>query len=188
MPRKVRDRFFSRQNCLLLIEFMKYVGALIMIVVFLIGTGLLFSAGRQLILLIERAPYLVRTKGEIIEIRFEQRERRSRNRTRKLGEYSVGFPIVSFQTETGETIVFESQTGAETSEFERSGFRIGNEIAVIYDRENKLPPMINSTSNHAAIAVSAFFGLIMIGVSVLFFKFYWLDNFGFRLSENQKIA
>lgn len=156
---------------------MRYAAALIMAGLFLLGAFLLVLVGWEIMVQIERKPYLKQAQGEIIEIRLEKRVQRSR-KGKPIGEYFAGTPIISFQTDSGETIIFEGQISAEASRLDEYGYKVGNKIQVVYDTEKKLPPTIESPLFSAGIAAAGLFGLIMMGTSVLFFKLFWRNKIG----------
>lgn len=161
---------------------MRYIGALIMAAVFLLGVVFLYAAARQSVLQIERGPHLKRTRGEIIKIEIEQRDGRRRISSQPR-PYQIAVPIISFQTESGETIVFKGQITERGSD-SGGGFKVGEKMDVIYDPENKLNPVVDSPYIAWGAAISAIFGFVLTGAGLLFFKFFWLDKVRFRRINN----
>ena len=151
-----------------------------MAIVFLLGVLFLYAAAKHSVLQFERGPHLKRTQGEIIKIEIEKRDRRRRF-SNKPRPYYAAVPIISFQSETGETIVFKGQITKRISD---GGFKVGEKINVIYDPENKLNPAVDSPYNDWGAALTALFGFLMTGVSLLSFKVFWLDKIRFRQINN----
>lgn len=154
---------------------MRYLAGLIMAAVFLWASLLAYSACKMLILQITHSAYLEQTEGEIIRLEYEEGTRRKINKPRYFH-----FPIISFQTESGETIVFKGESSGRNSETGKLDYQVGQKIRVLYDPEKKLPPMMDSPYSKSGYAVAAFFGFSFMFASLLFFKLFWRDKSRFR--------
>ena len=139
----------------------------------MLGIVFLYAAAMHSVLQFERSPHMKRTEGEIIRIEIERRDA-NRRVSSQPKPYFVTIPIISFQSETGETIVFKGQITKRVSD--DGGFKVGEKINVIYDPENKLKPTVDSPYRKLESALTAVFGFVMTGASLLFFKLFWLDK------------
>jgi hypothetical protein len=161
--------------------FVRYIGALLMAFGLLLGVVFLYAAGRESVLQLQRSSYLKRTEGEIIKIEIDERTGRDGKRL-KTKRYYIAILTVSFQTETGKSVVFQDQVASRTSK--DSGYQIGEKIGVIYDPENKLLPRIEPAHTELGILIAAIFGFVMAGGSLIFFKFFWWDKLRFNRAKN----
>lgn len=112
---------------------MAYMVAGIMFVCSAAGVGLMVTGLRQLSQRFRSMAGMVPVDGKIVGFRT----RRARGRT----EFS--FPIIEYLRRDGTSERFESVMGNPTSHLRQ---QIGDSVAVLYDPERQIQPMIDSFS------------------------------------------
>jgi hypothetical protein len=149
---------------------MRYFVGFMMVASLLAGIGLLFAAVKELILKLRRMRYFRRVTGSVIKVERERQlpnpDSDFRHRT---AQYRF-FPVIKFKHLSGEEVTFKSAIGdgGETSKY-----RVGQKIAVVYDIDDRLPPMINSFSGvWLPVILQAVGGTVFIvGAALIYFAF-----------------
>jgi hypothetical protein len=136
---------------------------------FLCGTGMVIAAVRDLILKLYRMSYFRRAAGSMIDVRREKQLPPSDGFRHRKTQYRF-FPVIRFKHLSGEDVIFKSETGDGG---ETSRYRVGQRIAVVYDVDNRLPPMINSFAGvWLPVFILAFAGLVFVGAALtIYFAF-----------------
>jgi len=116
---------------------MRYVVGFMMVVFFLAGLGLFATGVRGLIRRFAARHRLRPAEGEIV--RIDKRQKVVDDDTRRTAEYH--YPEIRFRPEVGATQTFLSEIGAG-ARAER--YAVGQKIAVLYDPDGEIPPMIHS--------------------------------------------
>lgn len=116
---------------------MRYVVGLMMVAFFLAGVGLFAAGVRELIRRFAARHRLRPAEGEIV--RIEKRQKCTDYEMGRTAEYH--FPEVKFCPERGGETTFTSEIGAGAR---CSRYAVGQKIAVLYDPDGKIPPMIDS--------------------------------------------
>jgi hypothetical protein len=116
---------------------MRYVAGLMMVAFFLAGVGLFATGVRGLIRRFAARRRLRPAEGEIV--RIEKRQKITDTETGRTAEYH--FPEIRFRPEHGGDWIFTSEIGAGAR---ASRYAVGRKIAVLYDPEGEIPPMIDS--------------------------------------------
>lgn len=141
----------------------------------LVGSGLVIAALRDLILKLCRMAYFRRAKGSVLKVEREKylpppggfRHRKTRYKF---------FPVVKFKHLSGEEVVCKLPVGeiGETSKY-----RVGQKIPIVYDLDDKLPPMINSFSGvWLPVIAQTFAGIVFIGAAALIYAAFGKKIFG----------
>ncbi|HVE56777.1 MAG TPA: DUF3592 domain-containing protein [Pyrinomonadaceae bacterium] len=155
---------------------MRYIAGFMMFAFFLGGIGLLIAAVKEFITKFYRMSYFRRAMGSIVKV---ERKRQispsdSDNWNRKT-QYSF-FPVVKFKHLSGEEVIFQSETGDGG---ETSRYSVGQRIAVVYDVDNKLPPMINSFAGvWLPVILQAVGGIVFTGSAVMIYFAFGAKIFG----------
>jgi len=116
---------------------MRYFVGLMMVAFFLAGVGLLAAGVRGLIRRLAARRRLRPAEGEIV--RIEKRQKITDYEMGRTAEYH--FPEITFRTERGSDQRFVSEIGAGARS---SRYAVGQKIAVLYDPDGEIPPMIDS--------------------------------------------
>ena len=124
---------------------------LILMMIGLIVTGfwLVKSSISGLLLRRTIVPELVKTQGLVTEIHTETRlqvETGDRKRKHHNNHQLVHYPIIQYQTTTGETVTFKSELGDVTqmSSGQPSKYYVEQILPIVYDPQGRLQPMIDS--------------------------------------------
>ena len=118
---------------------MKYIVGLCLIAFPLCGLLLVFAGIRGLWTTWRRSPFLKSVMGEIIKV--------ERTSSQFSGDDSgtqtviVYVPVVRFTTLAGELKEFRSALGKSG---EPPPYRVGTSVAVLYDPDNEIPPMLHT--------------------------------------------
>ena len=116
---------------------MRYVAGLMMVAFLLAGVGLFAVGVRQLVRRLATRHRLRPAEGEIV--RIESRQEVTDTDSGRTAEYH--YPEIRFRTRPGADTTFLSEIGAGAR---AARYAIGQTIAVLYDPDGKIPPMINS--------------------------------------------
>lgn len=116
---------------------MRYVVGLMMVAFLLGGLGLFAAGVGGLIRRFAVRGRLRPAEGEIV--RIECRQECTDYESGRTAEYH--FPEIRFRPERGGEMTFTSQIGAGAR---CSRYAVGQKIAVLYDPDGKIPPMIES--------------------------------------------
>gem|GEM_PF-6466951 len=153
---------------------MLYVVGCMMFVFLLCGSGLVVAAVRELILKLYRLTYFRRATGSVVKVECSEQSVHPDVRRHKT-QYNY-FPVIKFKHLSGREVTFKSEIGygGETPEY-----RIGQKISVVYDIDDKLPPMINS---FACVWLPPIFlalmGLVFIGSGLMIYFAFGARIFG----------
>jgi hypothetical protein len=103
----------------------------------LAGVALLWWATQMLRQYLRRRRHLARSQGLIIRVH----QQRVQFTTPRMRSTTANYPIIEFQTPANQTITFRSAIG----DLGRSSrYRPGQPVAVRYDPEGVLPPMLDT--------------------------------------------
>ena len=116
---------------------MRYVVGFMMVGFLLAGIGLFAAGVLGLIRRLAARGRLRPAEGEIV--RIEKRQKITDNEMRRTAEYH--YPEIRFYVEGVGEITFLSDIGAGSR---ASHYAVGQKIAVLYDPEDKIKPMIDS--------------------------------------------
>ena len=116
---------------------MRYVVGLMLVVFFLTGVGLFAAGVRGLIRRFGVRGRLRPAEGEIF--RIDKRQKCTDYQTGRTAEYH--YPEIKFCRERGGDMTFLSEIGAGAR---AARYAVGQKIAVLYDPDDKIPPMIDS--------------------------------------------
>lgn len=116
---------------------MRYVVGFMMVVFFLAGLGLFATGLRGLIRRLAARRRLRSAEGKIV--RIDKRQKVTDNESNRTAEYH--YPEIRFRSESGEEMTFLSEIGAGAR---AQRYAVGQKIAVLYDPDGELPPMIHS--------------------------------------------
>lgn len=116
---------------------MRYVVGFMMVAFFLAGLGLFATGVRGLVRRLAARRRLRTVEGEIV--RIDKRQIVTDNESRRTAEYH--YPEIKFRRESGDDETFLSEIGAGAR---ARRYAVGQKIAVLYDPDGELPPMINS--------------------------------------------
>ena len=149
---------------------MRYVVGLMMVVFFLAGAGLFAAGLRELIRRFAARRRLRPAEGEIV--RIEKRQKTTDTESGRTAEFH--YPEIRFHPERGAEETFTSEIGAGAR---TARYAVGQKIAVLYDPEGEIPPMVNSWAGiWVPHLVHMIAGPIFIFAALLF---YWA--FGDRI-------
>lgn len=155
---------------------MRYVAGLMMFAFFLCGIGLVIAAVKEFITKFYRMSYFRRAVGSIVKVeRKRQISQPDSNNWHRKTQYGF-FPVIRFKHLSGEEVVFQSETGDGG---ETSRYSVGQRLAVVYDIDDKLPPMINSFSGvWLPVILQAVGGIVFTGSAVLIYFAFGAKIFG----------
>jgi hypothetical protein len=154
---------------------MRYVVGFMMFAFLLAGIGLVFAGVRELILKLRRMRYFRRATGSIVKVERERQMQQPDGFRHRTTQYRF-FPVIKFTHLSGEEVVFKSATGDGGT---TSKYRVGQRIAVVYDIDDRLPPMINSFSGvWLPVILQAVGGAVFIGGAALIFFAFGAKIFG----------
>lgn len=155
-------------------------GALVIILFFLIGIGLVWAGVNSWVAMVRIRPRLLKAQGVVTNIVTESKAMRTSNDS---NTYNVHrFPVIHFHTGTGEARSFRSEVGEVETRYRRRGwgltperknaqefqYVVGQAITVLYDPLGEVPPRIDSWSalNGLSLALLAA-GTVTCSVAVL---------------------
>jgi hypothetical protein len=143
--------------------------ALTMLVVFpLSGVIFLMVSVRELVRRIARRRYFLRTDGIIVGIKTKTLRTIRRGRLRPT---IMRFPVIRFITQTGEAVTFTSETG-DTGPV--SSYAQGQRLAIFYDPNGELPPMLASWSGvWLPNLMGVLAGIIFLLAGLLIYWAFW---------------
>jgi len=116
---------------------MRYVVGFMMVAFFLAGVGLFAAGVRGLIRRFAARGRLRPAEGEIV--RIEKRQKTTDYDMGRTAEYH--YPEIRFRPEAGAESTFLSEIGAGARALR---YAVGQKIAVLYDPDGGIPPMIDS--------------------------------------------
>lgn len=141
---------------------MRYVVGLMMAAFSLAGVGLFVAGLRGLIRRFAARRRLRQAEGEIV--RIDRRQETTDYDSGRAAEYH--YPEIKFRPERGADQTFLSEIGAGAR---AARYAIGQKIAVLYDPDGKIPPMINSWAGiwaphlvHTMVGPIFIFGALLI--------------------------
>ncbi len=141
------------------------VGAM-MLIFLAVGIALFWSAIKGLWQRWRQIPRLVSAEGVILTLHKERRligpaaNLRGRSKRR-----IANYPVTQFQTQTGETVSFQSELGDLGKQ---SRYSPGQRVKVLYDPERQTPPMIDSWWGiWFGLMMQAIAGVVFVGGAVL---------------------
>lgn len=155
---------------------MRYFVGFMMFAFLLVGSGLVIAAVREFIRKFYRMTYFRRATGSVVKIEKKRQipQADSSFRHRKT-QYSF-FPVIKFKHLSGEEIIFQSEIGDAGT---NSKYRVGQRLAIVYDIDNKLPPMINSfTGVWLPVILQTVGGMVFIGGAALVYFAFGARIFG----------
>jgi hypothetical protein len=154
---------------------MRYLVGFMMFAFLLIGAGLLAAAVRDLILKLTRMIYFRRATGSVVKVERERELAQPDEFRRRTTQYRF-FPVIKFKHLSGREVTFRSEIGDGG---ETSRYRVGQRIAVVYDVDDKLPPMINSFAGvWLPVLLTAAAGLVFAGGAALIYVAFGAKIFG----------
>ncbi len=154
---------------------MRYIVGFMMFAFFLCGIGLVIAAVREFILKFYRMAYFRRATGSVVKVERQRQISQSNAFRHRKTQYRF-FPVIKFKHLSGEEIVFQSETGdgGETSKYS-----VGQRIAVVYDVDNKLTPMINSFAGiWLSVILQTVGGIVFVGSAVMIYFAFGAKIFG----------
>ena len=116
---------------------MLYLLSAMIVIFFMAGLWLLWSALRSLLLLLRRLPHLVRVEGEVVALH----QKRIYGSGRRGHSRIANYPVISFQNQWGETVSFRSEVG-DLGPVSR--YAEGQSVPVRYDPSGELSPILDS--------------------------------------------
>jgi hypothetical protein len=116
---------------------MRYVVGFMMVVFFLGGVALFAAGVRGLVRRFAARRRLRPAEGEIVWI--DSRQVTMDSESGRTAEYH--YPEIRFRPESGDHITFLSEIGAGAR---AQRYAVGQKIAVLYDPDGEIPPMIDS--------------------------------------------
>ena len=155
---------------------MRYVVGFMLFAFLLAGIGLMSAAVKELILKLRRMRYFRRATGSVVKVERERQLTNPDSGFRHRTTQYRFFPVIKFRHLSGEDVTFKSATGdgGETSKY-----RVGQRIAVVYDIDYRLPPMINSFSGvWLPVILQAVGGIVFISGAVLIYFAFGAKIFG----------
>jgi hypothetical protein len=155
---------------------MRYIAGFMMFAFFLCGIGLMIAGVREFILKFYRMSYFRRAMGSIVKVERKRQisQSDSSSWTRKT-QYRF-FPVIKFKHLSGAEVIFQSETGDGG---ETSRYSVGQRIAVVYDIDDKLPPMINSFSGVWLPAIlQTVGGIVFTGSAAMMYFAFGAKIFG----------
>lgn len=146
---------------------MRYVVGFMMFAFFLCGIGLLIAAVKEFVTKFYRMTYFRRAMGSVVRVERKRQISQPDGFRHRKTQYRF-FPVIKFKHLSGEEIVFQSEIGdgGETSKYS-----VGQRIAVVYDVDNKLTPMINSFSGVWLPVILQMVGGIVFAVAAVLIYF-----------------
>lgn len=155
-------------------------GAFVIILFFLIGSGLIWASVRSWLNMRRIRPRLLKAQGVVTNIVTESKAMRTSNAS---NTYDVHrFPVIHFQTQAGEARSFRSEVGEVETRYRHSTwgltpkrkgahefqYVVGQAITVLYDPLGEVPPRIDTWSAfHGLSAALLAAGTVTCGVAVL---------------------
>ena len=154
---------------------MRYIAGFMMFAFFLCGIGLVIAAVREFITKFYRMSYFRRALGIIVNVQRKRQISQPDGFRHRKTQYRF-FPVIKFKHLSGEDVVFQSETGDSG---ETSKYSAGQRIAVVYDVDNKLPPMINSFAGvWLPVILQTVGGIVFAGSAVMIYFAFGAKIFG----------
>ena len=155
---------------------MRYIAGFMMFAFFLCGIGLVIAGVSEFILKFYRMTYFRRAMGSIVKVERKRQINHSDSGFRHRKTQYNFFPVIKFKHLLGKEVIFQSETGdgGETSKYS-----VGQQIAVVYDVDNKLPPMINSFAGvWLPVILQTVGGIVFAGSAVMIYFAFGAKIFG----------
>lgn len=154
---------------------MRYIVGFMMFAFFLCGIGLVIAAVREFILKFYRMNYFRRAMGSVVKVERQRQISQPDGFRHRKAQYRF-FPVIKFKHLSGEEIVFQSEIG---NSGEISKYSVGQRIAVVYDVDNKLTPMINSFAGvWLPVILQTVGGIVFVGSAVMIYFAFGAKIFG----------
>lgn len=154
---------------------MRYVAGFMMFAFLLCGIGLLIAAVREFISKLYRMRYFRRAMGSVVKVERKRQISQPDGFRHRKPQYRF-FPVIRFKHLSGEEVVFQSEIGDSG---ETSRYSVGQRIAVVYDIDDKLPPMINSFAGvWLPVVLQIVGGIVFAGGAVMMYFAYGAKIFG----------
>jgi len=158
------------------LKIMRYIAGFMMFAFFLCGIGLVIAAVKEFITKFYRMTYFRRAVGSIVKVERQRQIPQVDSDFRYQKTNYRFFPVIKFKHLSGEEVVFQSETGdgGETSKYS-----VGQRIAVVYDIDNKLPPMINSFAGvWLPVILQTVGGIVFAGSALMIYFAFGAKIFG----------
>ncbi len=127
------------------------------------GFALMALFARELVQRIVARRRLLGAEGEVVDV-VRKLAPRGPGQFRWRPHYMV-FPVVTFTPAGGSTVKFQSEAGDGG---QASGYRVGQRLAVRYDPDGRIPPMLDTWSGlWLPPAVGMFAGLVFLASSAM---------------------
>jgi hypothetical protein len=147
---------------------MRFIALTMMVVFPFSGVIFLIVSVRELVRRIARRRYFLRTDGIIVGIKTKTLRTTRRGRLRPT---IMHFPVMRFTTQTGEAVTFTSETG-DTGPV--SGYTHGQHLAIFYDPNGELPPMLASWSGvWLPNLMGVLAGIVFMFAGLLIYWAFW---------------
>lgn len=147
---------------------MKLIALTMMVVFPLSGVIFLIVSVRELVSRISRRRYFLRTDGIIVGTKTKTLRTTRRGRVRPT---IMHFPVIRFTTQTGEAVTFTSETG-DTGPV--SGYAQGQRLAIFYDPNGVLAPMLASWSGvWLPNLMGVLAGIVFLLAGLLIYWAFW---------------
>ena len=155
-------------------------GALMIILFFLIGSGLIWAGVRSWLDMIRIRPRLLKAQGVVTNIVTESKAMRTSNESRTYAVHR--FPVIHFHTQAGEARTFRSEVGEVETRYRHSTwgltpkrkgahefqYVVGQTISVLYDPLGEVPPRLDTWSALNGLSLALIVGgIAFCGASVL---------------------
>jgi len=155
-------------------------GAIVIVLFFLIGVGLLWAGVQSWLQMVRIRPRLLKAQGVVTSIATESKALRTSNESNRYAVHR--FPVIHFHTQAGEAHSFRSEVGEVETRYRRRTwgltlkrqraetfeYVVGQAITVLYDPLGEIPPRIDAWAafNELSLALVAA-GSVTCGVAVL---------------------
>ena len=155
-------------------------GAMVIILFFLIGIGLVWAGVRSWLNMVRIRPRLLTAQGVITNIITESKAMRTSNESKSYAVHR--FPVIHFHTQAGKAQSFRSEVGEVERRYRRRAwwptpkrqraetfeYVVGQAITVFYDPLGEVPPQIDTWAAFNGLSLSLIAaGSVTCGVAVL---------------------
>ncbi|HEV2801934.1 MAG TPA: DUF3592 domain-containing protein [Pyrinomonadaceae bacterium] len=120
---------------------MRYVVGVMLILFLLVGIYLVITGLKNFRLRRRLLTDLKRTEGVVLSVTRKQPPNTIVKKSRYEKRMWMFFPVIRFNTSSGASMTFESESG-DTGQ--TSTYSPGQRLPILYDPENRLPPMIDT--------------------------------------------
>jgi hypothetical protein len=154
---------------------MRYFVGFMMFAFFLCGIGLVIAGVKEFITKFYRMTYFRRATGSIVKVERKRQISQPDSNWNRKTQYRF-FPVIKFKHLSGAEVVFQSETGDGG---EASRYSVGERIAVVYDIDDKLPPMINSFAGvWLPVILQTVGGIVFAGSALMIYFAFGAKIFG----------